>query len=118
MKFDFDQAKAVLTAQLNAATDPSAKAAATAALAFMDNNQAQLVSLGENAIMQIINAYLAGNDSQAVTVFYNINQQAANMVSGSADVANRQYSAGQRALTVARFAAQALVAVLAAGIVF
>ena len=118
MKFDFDKAKATLTAQATAATDPNAKTAATAALAFLDNNQAQLVALGEDAIMQIVNAYLSGNDTQAVTTFYSLNQQAANMVTNSADVAQRQYDFGQRAMTAARFVTQALVACLAAGIVF
>ena len=110
MKFDFDKAKAALTAQATAATDPTAKTAATAALAFLDNNQAQLVALGEDAIMQIVNAYLSGNDTQAVTTFYNLNQQAANMVANSADVAQRQYDSGQRAMTAGRFVTQILVA--------
>jgi hypothetical protein len=118
MQFDFDKAKAALTAQLNAATDPTSKTLATTALAFLDNNQAQLVALGEDAILQIVNAFLAGNDAQAITTFYTINQQAANMVANAADVAQRRYDAGQRALTAGRFAAQILVAVLAAGVGF
>jgi hypothetical protein len=118
VKFDFDKAKAALTTQATNATDPTAKATANAAIAFLDNNQAQLVALGEDAIMQIVNAYLSGNDTQAVTTFYNLNQQAANMVVNSADVAQRQYDFKQRALTAGRFVAQILVAVLAAGVVF
>ena len=46
-----------------------------------------------------------------------LDQQAAAMVTGSADVAQRQYDFKQRALTVARIAAELIATVLAAGVV-
>ena len=104
MTFDFDKAKAAL------ASNPIAAA-------FMDNNKAYLVNLGEQAIMQIVAAYLSGNDQSVVTTFWSLDQQAAAMVTGSADVAQRQYDFKQRALTVARIAAELIATVLAAGVV-
>jgi hypothetical protein len=104
MTFDFDKAKAAL------AGNP-------AATAFMDGNKAALIALGEQAIMQIVNAYLAGNDSAVVTTFWSLDQQAAAMVTGSADVAQRQYDFKQRAFTVAKIAAELIATVLAAGVV-
>ena len=77
MTFDFDKAKAAL------ASNP-------VAAAFLDNNKAYLVNLGQQAITQIVTAYLAGNDQAVVTTFWTLDQQAAAMVTGSADVAQRQ----------------------------
>jgi len=104
MTFDFDKAKAAL------ASNP-------VAAAFLDNNKAYLVNLGQQAIMQIVTAYLSGNDTSVVTAFWSLDQQAAAMVTGSADVAQRQYDFKQRALTVARIAAELIATVLAAGVV-
>ena len=104
MTFDFDKAKAAL------ASNP-------VAAAFLDNNKAYLVNLGQQAITQIVTAYLAGNDQAVVTTFWTLDQQAAAMVTGSADVAQRQYDFKQRALTVARIAAELIATVLAAGVV-
>lgn len=104
MTFDFDKAKAALASN-------------SVAAAFLDNNKAYLVNLGEQAILQVVAAYLAGNDTGVVTAFWSLDQQAAAMVTGSADVAQRQYDFKQRALTVARIAAELIATVLAAGVV-
>ena len=104
MTFDFDKAKAALAGNEVAA-------------AFLESNKACLVNLGEQAIMQIVTAYLAGNDGAVVTTFWSLDQQAAAMVTGSADVAQRQYDFKQRALKVAKVAAEMIVTTLAAGVV-
>ncbi len=104
MTYDFDKAKAALAGNPIAA-------------AFLDGNKAYLVNLGEQAILAIVTAYLAGNDTGVVTAFWSLDQQAAAMVTGSADVAQRQYDFKQRAFTVARIAAELIATVLAAGVV-
>jgi hypothetical protein len=116
MTFNFDQATAALTAQA-ASSDATTAAMAKAGLALLAGNKAYFVALGEQAITQIVTAYLAGNDQAVVTTFWTLDQQAAAMVTGSADVAQRQYDFKQRALTVARIAAELIATVLAAGVV-
>jgi hypothetical protein len=103
MTFDFDKAKAAL------ATNPLAAA-------FMDQNKAYLVNLTETAIVSIVTAYIGGNDAAVVTAFWTLDQQAAAMVTGSADVAQRQYDFKQRVLTVAKIVAELIATVLAAGV--
>jgi hypothetical protein len=104
MTFDFEKAKAALAAN-------------PAALAFMDDNKATLIALGEQAILQIVNAYLGGNDQAVVTAFWSLDKQAEAMVTGSADVAQRQYDFKQRALATAKAAASLIISALMAGVV-
>ena len=103
MTFDFDKAKAALAANPLAA-------------AFMDQNKAYLVNLTETAIIQLVTAYIGGNDTAVVTAFWTLDQKAAAMVEGSADVAKRQYDFKQRVLTVAKIVAELIATVLAAGV--
>lgn len=104
MKFDFDKAKAALAGNPEVA-------------AFLESNKPYLANLGEQAILRIVAAYLAGDDTAVVSAFWSLDQQAAAMVAGSAQVAQRQYDFKQRVLKVAKIAAELIATALAAGVV-
>jgi hypothetical protein len=104
MKFDLDAARK------NAEGNP-------AALMFLEANKDRLVALTEQAIMAIVAAYLAGNDQNAVTAFYGLDGEAAEMIVGSGDIADRRYQFKQRALSVTKIVVQLIISALAAGVI-
>ena len=104
MVFDYDKAYSAFAAQ------PDVQK-------FMEMNKAQLVALGIEQIQAVVMAYVVGgNASTAMASVLSLDQQAAAMVTGSADVAQRRYEAGQRMMSLGELGLKILVAILAAGV--
>jgi hypothetical protein len=104
IKFDIEKARQAL------AND-------SVALAFMEEFKARFQSLTEADVWSVMLNWVAFNYKGAVTTFYNLDQQAEAMVTGSADVANRQAEFKERVLAAAAIFAALAVRVLIAGVV-
>jgi hypothetical protein len=86
---------------------------------FMTLNKDQLIAMTEAQILGIIATYVTGGDAAgAIRQTLTLTDRVENMVTDTADFAQRRYDAGQRLLSLGKLGLQFLLGILAAGIVF
>ena len=103
MTFDYDKAKAALL------SDPSA-------LALLESEKTRLIGLAPEAIMDLMLRWVKLDDQGVIVAFMSLDDQAAAMVKGSADVADRQAAAKERALIIGSVLTPLVIKVLLAGV--
>lgn len=104
MRFDFDLAYGAFKA------NPEVQK-------WMNLNKDQLIALTEAKIIEIVAVYVNGGDvTPAIEAALSLDQQAENMVTGSAGTAQRQYEAGRRLIALGSLGLDLFILVLKAGV--
>ena len=99
-------------------------AAGNPALAqFLTANKDQLLTMTEQAIVQIIVAYIGGDAATVVSTWFgnppmpDPANAASTMVGNTADIAQRRYDCFQRAMSCLKLSSEIIIMALSAGVV-